>query len=532
MAKTTMPGDTGHTTKSRMSRRRQSQKSERPSRKQRWTAPRWALLTVTLFLLCVEIGLYTSSPDPFAAPHLVPALVLMGLTLAINWNIFPTAMLYMTIWSVMTLVPTANGSPFMPVFLLCIVVIILNCTVRQMLWSFLVPAIAFTLMLIADQQRFRLFSIAGIGDEFVTLALNISLAALAGLSIRFALKSQEARAQKAELRLAREEADRLGRDILLAGQMHDNLTNDLTTILTLAYAHTHDEPSQAGGGGNNAPSAGEFKGDNNISSALGDQDGQARDGTTGSEMAMNNVSGDPDGDWGLVSKSADHALATAHKAIDVLRGRGGQTASFGRKINDSAPSSPKISDFSNSVSCGGEGARLQAIGGEGINHSKLEQKDGNDVSDSFSTVLTDTVRKEAAELNYLGFAGSVNIDQASLPSSVSPAVCDEAVRLVREICANVRRHGSTDGDWSLSIRGGNLSGDIGTGASVWAIVIVGMNTIDGDRPIVGKSGRGLKLHRQTLARLGGSLTTSSNNGIWTIRAVIPVHPSLARSLGR
>ena len=492
--------DTGNTIRTK--------KSRRPRQKRQWTAPRRALLAVTLFLLCVEIGLYTSSPDTLAAGHLVPALMLMGLTLALNWNIFPVAMLYMTIWAVMALTPTANGNPFMPAFLLCVVVVILNCTVRQMLWSFLVPAIAFTIMLIADQQRFRLFSVSGIGDEFVTLALNIALAALAGLSIRFALKAQEARAQKAELRLARAEADRLSRDILLAGQMHDNLTNDLTTILTLAYAHTH-----------------------------GTDD-------------------DPSGDWDRVSQSADHALSTAHKAIDVLRGHGenrGNVASFARHSSASASSGTEISDLDNSDLCGVAAGNPDMGDGTGT---------GNGRGDSFPLMLENVAQKEAGGLSTLGFSGSVNIDPVSLPGSVSPAVRDEAVRLVREICANVRRHGSKDGDWSLSIRGENIRGKnpgrqtnsgqeisgravgqsdgnvrhaadrVGTGFSGQALVIIGMNTIDGNRPIIGASGRGLQLHRQAIARLGGTLATSSDDGVWTIRAVIPVHPSLDRGLGQ
>lgn len=451
---------TGLTQKSHKSGRTY-QNSSRAHR--HWTGSRWASFAVTLFLLYVEIALYVSSPDPLAARHLVPALILMGLTVAINWNIFPVAMLSMTLWAVVTLLPTFNGNPFMPMFLLCIVVVILNCSLRQILLSFLVPAIAFTITLIVSQQKFHLFSVEGVKEEFVTVALNIALAALAGVSIRFAQKAQEARAQQAELRLARSQAKQLNRDILLAGQMHDNLTNDLTTILTLAYAHTH---------------------------------GTGRD---------------PSGDWVRVSQSADRALVTAHNAIDVLRGHKENTASFARQSNVFAPYSSGISDADNSGLCGVV---------------------------AFPMMLENVVRKETEELNDLGFSGSANVDRASLPSSVDSVVHDEVVRLVREICANVRRHGSAGGDWSLTIRGGNLNRRTDRSRETdgqadeeersiadsdrRVLVIVGMNTIDSKRPVIGISGRGLKLHKQAILRLGGSLNTSSDDGIWTIRAVIPV----------
>lgn len=398
-------------------------------------SPRHALrvtnLVFVILLLCVEIGLYIPSPDPLALRHLLLALVLMGLTVALNWNIFPVAMVYMAVWSVITVLPTFNGNAFLTGFLFCIAVVIVNCTLRQMLWSFVVPAIAFTATFIAVQQQYGIIDVAGVKDELVVLALNIVVAALAGLVIRFAVQTQEGRAQAAELRLARSEADRLNRDILLAGQMHDNLTNDLTTILTLAYAHTHGPEN------------------------------------------------DPSGDWKRVSQSADHALATAHNAIDVLRGHGENMASFACQSNVFSSFDPEISDEDNSDLCG---------------------------------VLEDAARKAAEELNDLGFPGSVNIDRASLPSSVDPAVHDEVVRLVREICANVRRHGSKDGDWSLRI-----SAD----PEEKTLIIVGMNTVDGNRPVIGRSGRGLELHARTIARLGGRLTTHLDDGIWTIRAVIP-----------
>ncbi len=245
---------------------------------------------------------------------------------------------------------------------------------------------------------------------------------------------------------------------------------------------------------------------------------------------MHGVDDDPSGDWNRVSQSADHVLSTAHNAIDALSDHGenkGNTASFARHSNVSAPPDTEISDEGNSDLCG---------------------------------VFENITQKAAEELNGLGFSGSVNIDPTGLPSSVDPAARDEAIRLVREICANVRRHGSKDGDWSLAIRGENirsknlsrqadsgreirgraseqLDGNVqhaadrvGTGFSGQTLVIVGMNTIDDDHPVIGPSGRGLQLHRQTLARLGGTLTTSSDDGIWTIRAVIPVQSLSAHDL--
>lgn len=54
------------------------------------------------------------------------------------------------------------------------------------------------------------------------------------------------------------------------------------------------------------------------------------------------------------------------------------------------------------------------------------------------------------------------------------------------------------------------------------ISIVQCNETD-DRHIQSHPGKGLTLHRQRIALLGGTLVTSLDDRLWTLRAVIPLH---------
>ncbi|MFQ9709214.1 MAG: sensor histidine kinase [Bifidobacterium dentium] len=118
------------------------------------------------------------------------------------------------------------------------------------------------------------------------------------------------------------------------------------------------------------------------------------------------------------------------------------------------------------------------------------------------------VEARQAELRRHGFEGSasVTID----PDAVLPmAVADEIVSLLAEVYSNIRAHASpTDGGFSLELA---VSDD--------GIRLVQMNMCRPDDRTV--SGRGLQLHRHIIATLGGTLSTSLEDDVWTLKAHIP-----------
>lgn len=120
------------------------------------------------------------------------------------------------------------------------------------------------------------------------------------------------------------------------------------------------------------------------------------------------------------------------------------------------------------------------------------------------------VEARQAELRRHGFEGSasVTID----PDAVFPmAVADEIVSLLAEVYSNIRAHASpTDGGFSLELA---VSDD--------GIRLVQMNMCRPDDRTV--SGRGLQLHRHIIATLGGTLSTSLEDDVWTLKAHIPKH---------
>ena len=120
------------------------------------------------------------------------------------------------------------------------------------------------------------------------------------------------------------------------------------------------------------------------------------------------------------------------------------------------------------------------------------------------------VEARQAELRRHGFEGSasVTID----PDAVLPmAVADEIVSLLAEVYSNIRAHASpTDGGFSLELA---VSDD--------GIRLVQMNMCRPDDRTV--SGRGLQLHRHIIATLGGTLSTSLEDDVWTLKAHIPKH---------
>ena len=108
-------------------------KSEQPiSDASYWKMVNTISVIAAIVLLIYEITIYVMSPAPLNVEHLLPALLLMGLTLGLVWRTYPFAMLFLSVWSIVTSMPTFNGAAFILTALSCIVMIIVNCSGKEL----------------------------------------------------------------------------------------------------------------------------------------------------------------------------------------------------------------------------------------------------------------------------------------------------------------------------------------------------------------------------------------------------------------
>lgn len=135
----------------------------------------------------------------------------------------------------------------------------------------------------------------------------------------------------------------------------------------------------------------------------------------------------------------------------------------------------------------------------------------------FTACLQQMIELERAQLAALGYRGLAHIragePDVQTAQTMPHAVTDETMRLTHELFANIRRHCAPTEDYSL---------EIVIGAD--AITIDQMNTTSGSvaRVADARSGKGLQMHRHTLAAIGGELTVTRDDGLWLLHAAIPL----------
>ena len=425
-------------------------KSEQPiSDASYWKMVNTISVIAAIVLLIYEITIYVMSPAPLNVEHLLPALLLMGLTFGLTWRTYPFAMLFLSVWSIVASMPTFNGAAFILTALSCIVMIIVNCSGKELLFSFCIPLLLLTISMGVLVSR-NVIPLYQIRDAVLQLMGYIFQAALLGMLIRNIQRRMQVRVQAAQLQVEKQRAQQLERNVRLASQMHDGLTNDLSFIATIAYSHILQEQSEERREetreDHTAPPSSLFP--------LPSSDPSLR-----SPQPVTSSS-----DWQYVYDEAQDALKKAHFAIDRLRGEPEPV--------------DEIADA--------RGPLQQAV-------SRI-------------------ANREKAKLDALGFAGTVDVELAGIPDAMSAQVCQEAIQLVTEVFANIRRHASVDGTYSVSLL---------FAQDCQALKLVAMNTLS-SQSRGGKSGRGLQLHQHIIEQLGGSLETSVDDDVWIVRAAIPL----------
>lgn len=398
-----------------------------------WKTVHIITISVTVLLLIYEISVYSISSAPLRIDHLLVSVLLMALTVGLAWRIYPFAMLFLCVWSVMAFLPTFNGAAFIITVYSCIVIILVNCSGKQLFLSLFIPLTVFSSTVGVTAYRAVIPALT-LRRGVVEIVINLFLVALVGILFRSIQHRMQLRVQAAQLQTEKQRAEQLERNVRLASQMHDGLTNDLSYIATLAYSHVLQEQAAAS------------------------KDDAAPDGDQGAAQRQ------APSDWQHVYEEAQAALDKAHFAIDRLRGK------------------PEAID------------------------------EIADARGPLKEVLPRIAAREKAKLDALGFSGTLDVDLAHLPDSVSAPARSEAVQLVTELFANIRRHASDDGTYSVSFH---------YAPDFQAVKIVAMNTLS-SASRGGNSGRGLLLHYNILQNMGGAMETSEDDGVWILRATIPL----------
>lgn len=420
-----------------------------------WKMVNTISVIAAIVLLIYEITIYVMSPAPLNVEHLLPALLLMGLTFGLVWRTYPFAMLFLSVWSIVASMPTFNGAAFILTALSCIVMIIVNCSGKELLFSFCIPLLLFTISMGVLVSR-NVIPSDQIRDAVLQLMGYIFQAVLLGMLIRNIQRRMQVRVQAAQLQVEKQRAQQLERNVRLASQMHDGLTNDLSFIATIAYSHILQERSLA---------ASEETGQENTAISLSSPSSPSSLPSSQSSPSLgNSQTVTSSSDWQHVYDEAQDALDKAHFAIDRLRGK------------------PEPLD--------------EVADARGL----LQQ------------AVPRIANREKAKLDALGFAGTVDVELAGIPDALSAQVRQEVIQLVTEAFANIRRHASVDGTYSVSLL---------FAPDCQALKIVAMNTLS-SQSRGGKSGRGLQLHQHIIEQLGGSLETSVDDDVWIVRATIPL----------
>lgn len=194
--------------------------------------------------------------------------------------------------------------------------------------------------------------------------------------------------------------------------------------------------------------------------------------------------------WRRVADRMDASLGIAHEVIDILSGERVEAHDDG---DDTAA------------------ADAAASAGE---HRVAHPITAGELCRRLDTLLD----RRRAELDALGIHGQVSVAGPATPddsgAEISADAAREALGLVGELCTNIRRHCAPGEDYAceVSIAGG-------------AITVTQMNTRSrsAGHAVIAPSGRGLRLHRAAIERLGGTLSTGTEpDGTWLLRAVIPV----------
>lgn len=204
-------------------------------------------------------------------------------------------------------------------------------------------------------------------------------------------------------------------------------------------------------------------------------------------------------------------LGEVRTVINMLDGNGDDT--------DTGKEHDSIRDGRNGVSprSGIDDGNAERTGGENV-----EIESSATTSSSCATFpdrVRDVLENGDRYLAQLGFTGdSTMIDD---PPVNKPTDADDIIRerksavidLLRELYTNIAVHGDPSGEYRVVVRRNR------DGLSVDQVNDIAAQSLLPDKP---HSDKGLPLHRTRFADLGGSISTSAEDGTWILHATLPL----------
>lgn len=125
-----------------------------------------------------------------------------------------------------------------------------------------------------------------------------------------------------------------------------------------------------------------------------------------------------------------------------------------------------------------------------------------------------------AQLGFTGDSTMIDNSTADEPADTDNVTCEREsamIDLLRELYTNIAVYGDPPGEYRVVVRR-NCDG-----LSVDQVNDIATRSLLPDKP---HSGKGLPLHRARFAALGGSISTSAEDGTWILHATLPCVPSL------
>jgi signal transduction histidine kinase len=216
----------------------------------------------------------------------------------------------------------------------------------------------------------------------------------------------------------------------------------------------------------------------------------AGSGRTGSTEA---TSDSDNADWQHVLARSQMAFTRVHRIIDYLSGHGGKGTAGRAPIATSAASATDRATPTSTTP------------------TPPSTTTPATATTTFTAQLHQRVHEMRDDLESSGFHGQITI--TGISTDDDDAAQEEVLSLITEIGTNIRRHAAKDGDGYLICISLNADG----------IIIREINTtaVHDALPTAEQSGRGLAMHKQRIATLGGELNCNEDDGTWLIYARIP-----------
>lgn len=188
--------------------------------------------------------------------------------------------------------------------------------------------------------------------------------------------------------------------------------------------------------------------------------------------------------WSSVTERTQDAFTKAHEIIDILNNSPSDSSTDPSTIDNSSYASD-------------------------LNKALVQ----NTETSLFLEELRNTVTDNAQQLEQLGYTGSTGVNAQHYCRHINNRAKYEALQLVNELFANIRRHCDTREDYSLHIT-----------VNEQHLTIIQMNSLEHSQrhQLFAPSGKGLAMHRRTIQDMHGTLRTSAEDETWILQADLPL----------